>query len=346
MTTSDRPKFVLLTGGTGYIGHRVLDELLKAGYRVRATSRPPKVPVLKSCFPNAGDKLEVVVISDLVEVKWEDHLQDIDAVIHVAAPVFRPGVGSQEIYDAAIIGTKRLLESVGQSKTVKRFVFTNSVGAFFKPDWSNVFQDVTFDETTWSDVEDIDPSTAPPDATYLASKAIAEKLVWKAADKSPHIDFSVVFPPCVYGKFLDTYPHPVDETDFNANMFLYWLIKDKAPFPPFPSIAQANLSDVARIHVLALTGKKLEGGRKKRLIITSGNMPWDQAVEYLKEKRPGLKDRLPDVTKASLPPHHFKLDTKLTKEVVGVAQESMISWQNTLLEVIDWVADWEKKKAS
>jgi hypothetical protein len=148
----------------------------------------------------------------------------------------------------------------------------------------------------------------------------------------------------VYGKFLDTYPLPADEVGFNANRFLYCLIKDKAAFPPFPCIAQANLSDVARIHVLALTGKKLEAGRKKRLIVTSGNMPWDQAVEYLKEKRPGLKDRLPDVTKASLPPHHFKLDMKLTQEVTGVGQESLISWQDTLLEVIDWVIDWEKKE--
>jgi hypothetical protein len=145
---------------------------------------------------------------------------------------------------------------------------------------------------------------------------------------------------------LDTYAQPAEEEDLNANGFLYWLIKDKAPFPPFPVIAQANLRDVGRAHVLALTGKKLEDGRKKRLIITSGHMPWDQAVDYLKEKRPELKDRLPDVANATLPPHHFKLDTKLTKEVIGVEQESLVSWQVTLLEVIDWIVDWEKKKTS
>jgi hypothetical protein len=127
-------------------------------------------------------------------------------------------------------------------------------------------------------------------------------------------------------------------------MFLYWLLDSNKPFPPFPSISQANNRDIARVHVRALTGKRLSDGRKKRLIVTSGNMPWDEAVTFLKEKRPELKDRLPDVSKATLPPNHFTLDTKLTTEVTGLKTEDLITWQETLLEVVDWVVDWEKKK--
>jgi len=346
ISASERPKFVLLTGGSGYVGHKVLDELLQAGYKVRATCRPPKVPILQSCFPNAGDQLEIAVIEDLVEADWKEHFQGINAVIHVAGPVFRPGVTSKEIYDTIIVGTQRLLQFVCQSKNVKHFVYTGTVGAFFQPDWSNIFQDIVFDETTFLDIDDIDPNSARPDATYIASKAIAEKRLWEVAEKHSHIDFSVVLLPCVYGRFLDTYPSPRTENGFNANKFLYSLIKDNAPFPPYPSISQVNLRDAARVHIHALSADRVEIGRKKRLIITSGNMPWDQAVDYLKEKRPELKDRLPDVTRASLPPHHFRLDTRVTKEVLGLGEQDLISWQDTLLEVIDWVVEWEKEAVS
>jgi len=344
MSINQKPNRVLLTGGTGCVGHRVLSELLKSGYKVRATARPSKAHVLKDTYPNAGDQLEVYEMQDLVVADWTEPLKDVDAVVHVAAPVYHPGVTAKQIYDSAVVGTRRLIDAVGASGHVKRFVLTGSIGAFFTPDFSNVFTDVTFDENTFAEIDDFDPTTYPPDASYIASKTISDKVLWKAAEKYTNVDFTVVFPPCVYGAYIPTYPTPQDLPGLNANKFLYDLIKPDAAFPPFPVIALAHSIDIARAHVKALTAPRLTDGRKKRLIMCAGYMPWVDAVAHIKAKRPELAARCVDIDeekKAKIPPVHFKLDTKLTDEVLGKWEK--VKWEDLLIEVVDWLLDWEKK---
>ncbi|KAJ7154754.1 hypothetical protein C8R46DRAFT_443093 [Mycena filopes] len=149
---------VVVTGGTGHVGSMVIDELLKGGYTVRATARPGKVKRLKDTYPNANDKLEIVEMIDILADagKWPEILQGADAVIHVACPLYQPGVTSEEIYDGANRGTQKLLDAVGKS-SVKRFVITGSTGVFFKPDFSSIMDKVVYDHNTWAEIEDMDP---------------------------------------------------------------------------------------------------------------------------------------------------------------------------------------------
>lgn len=42
MTNSAEPRLILVTGATGYIGGRLVPELLEAGYRVRVLARRPE----------------------------------------------------------------------------------------------------------------------------------------------------------------------------------------------------------------------------------------------------------------------------------------------------------------
>jgi len=338
---------ILLTGGSGVLGHRMLNELLTSGHKVRVTSRPNKVSLLRSLNPGfSSDVFDISIIEDLVTADYTEALKGIDAVIHLASPVSNGGATPQELYEVAVTGTQRVLTAAGECKTVKRFVMAGSVGGFFKLDYSNVTADVVFDENTFRELEDIDPTKYNRHETYLACKTITDKLVWKAADRYPDIDFTVIYPPCVYGAFLDGYPTPPDVPSLNANQFIYQLLTPNAVFPPFPVIAQVHTKDVTRAHILALTAPPLSSGRRKRLILTSGEMPWIEAVEYLKAQRPDLAWRVVNITeeaKASLPRFLFKLDTKLTEEVLGLNSDNMINWREALLEVADWVLEWEKK---
>ncbi|KXN84550.1 hypothetical protein AN958_12336 [Leucoagaricus sp. SymC.cos] len=186
MANMIKPYLVLVTGGTGYVGAEVVDQLLFEGYRVRATARPPKIETLKNTYPDANGKLEVVEMADLVSdaEKWPVILQGVNAVIHIAGSVYHPGVTSEEIYSAAIEGTQNLLDAL-ENSLVTCFVLTSSIAAFFKPDFSNIMDQTVYDHNTWSDIDDINPEEHEPSYTYVACKAISDKLVWKAAEKYP-----------------------------------------------------------------------------------------------------------------------------------------------------------------
>jgi len=246
---------------------------------------------------------------------------------------------------AATTVMKRILKAACESGTVKKFVHTGAIGVFFNMDFSNVLTNVTFDENTWSSVEegDVDPTTMQPFNTYVGAKIISEKLMWRAAEQYPHMDCTSILTTCVYGRFLPNYPAPQKEDDFNGNKFIYQFIKTKDRyFPPVPMTAVIHNRDNARAHVRSLAAPPLPKGEKKRLITTAGYMPWDEAVEYIKEKRPELKDRLPDMSKITLPAEHFVLDNKLTEKVLGMKSSDMIQWREILLESLDFLLEWEK----
>ncbi|KAJ7983126.1 hypothetical protein DFH06DRAFT_1172490 [Mycena polygramma] len=351
-----RPNLVMVTGGTGHVGAMVIDQLLKEGYTVRATARPSKVETLKNTYPGAKGTLEVVPMTDIVldAGKWPEILQGVDAVIHVACPVYHPDTTSEHIYTSALEGTQKLLDAVAQSSSVKRFILTGSFGTFFKPDYSSIMDKAVYDHNTWSEIEDIDPKEHDPSYTYIASKIISEKLTWKAAEKSPRVDFTTILPTMVYGWWLENYPAPKSVKELNANWFLYELTQNR--FPPYP---MGNLRDVvhnrdvAKSHVLALTAPVLPRGQKKRFIVTQGATTWAETIQFLKEPETVAKfkerghdivSRLPQIS-AEWMQSQFVLDSSLTETVLGLKKGDYITWKEILLEVLPNLLDWEKAHA-
>ncbi|KAF7345045.1 Nadph-dependent methylglyoxal reductase gre2 [Mycena venus] len=276
-----------------------------------------------------------------------------DAVIHIAGPVYHPGTTSQEIYDAAIGDTQKLLDALADS-SVQRFILTTSVAAFFKPDFSNIMDKTVYDHNTWSEIEDIDPKEHEPPYTYVACKAISNKLVWKAAEKYPHIDFTTIFPPTLYGWFPEKYPVPKTVAELNGNKFIYELIQKGVSFPTWPIATIAHTRDVARAHVLALTAPALPKDgpyNKQRLIISLRSMTWVDAIQFLREPENVAKleasghgdivERLPDVAKAGMQ-SQYSLNPILMEKVLGLKKSDYISWKEILLEVMPNLLDWEK----
>src|SRR3954452_192431 len=119
MTThiSDR---VLITGGAGFIGSHVADQLLQLGYRVRALDNlNPQVHgqhAKRPVYLDACVELQVGDVRDPAAVRRA--LEGADSVIHLAAAV---GVG-QSMYqmrsymDINSVGTATLLEQIANRK--------------------------------------------------------------------------------------------------------------------------------------------------------------------------------------------------------------------------------------
>lgn len=126
-------KRVLITGGAGFIGSHVADELLRQGHRVRALdSLCAQVHGEDACRPAYLDPDVELVVGDVRDRAAVDRaLADVDLVIHLAAKV---GVG-QSMYELGEytsvnnLGTAVLLEALIQ-RPVERLVVASSMSIY------------------------------------------------------------------------------------------------------------------------------------------------------------------------------------------------------------------------
>lgn len=123
-------KHVLITGGCGFIGRHLTDELLDHGYRVRILdSMVEQVHGLAEGLRNERAELVIGDVRDASALRIA--LADIDMVVHLAAEV---GVG-QSMYEIARyvgandLGTAVLLEELIETP-VERIVVASSMSVY------------------------------------------------------------------------------------------------------------------------------------------------------------------------------------------------------------------------
>ncbi|MCC9135517.1 SDR family NAD(P)-dependent oxidoreductase [Pontibacter silvestris] len=124
---------VLITGGAGFIGSHLADELLSQGYEVRALDNLSEQVHGKGCVrpEYLHDDVELVVGDVRNREDVEKALEGVDAVFHFAAMV---GVGQsmyeiKEYTDVNNIGTTVLLEALIK-KPVKKLVVASSMSIY------------------------------------------------------------------------------------------------------------------------------------------------------------------------------------------------------------------------
>ena len=64
-----------------------------------------------------------------------------------------------------------------------------------------------------------------------------------------------------------------------------------------------------------------------------------EAIDYLRQQRTVIADRLPDVSLAG-DQSQFRLDTNITERILGIKDEAYISWRVSFLEVVDYLLEW------
>lgn len=119
-------KKILVTGGTGFLGAYILQELVQKGYEVRAIRRSQQTPfyisgsVLSKIEWVSGDILDVVSLTE--------NMQGIDAVIHAAGKVSFEGRDRSQLFRINVEGTANVVNAAIECN-VSRFVHISSVGA-------------------------------------------------------------------------------------------------------------------------------------------------------------------------------------------------------------------------
>ncbi|MBB6144474.1 nucleoside-diphosphate-sugar epimerase [Silvibacterium bohemicum] len=108
---------VLVTGGSGFVGAHCIDQLLRAGYRVRTTVRSLKREAdVRAMLNVAGsprlDALSFVAADLSADAGWTEAVQSCRFVLHVASPF--PGKAPKhedELIVPARDGTLRVLRA-------------------------------------------------------------------------------------------------------------------------------------------------------------------------------------------------------------------------------------------
>ncbi|KAF9001805.1 NAD(P)-binding protein [Hymenopellis radicata] len=338
---------VLVTGASGFVGTHVITLLLKEGYAVRGTARPGRIDSLKAAPISQHPDFSLVQVEDIAESDLTEAMAGVSAVIHVASPLAGQGDAAKMI-KAARGGVLNILRSALNAGISKVVITSSSVTMM---GFDEVYKNGTIISQAFRDLDEEDVlNTDPSDFIniYSGSKILAEKAAWDFVQANPSIDLATIHPFTIVGPVNDQFPDP-DPTRLGANIMIHLLLNGE-PGRPLPEwLAKplvphfCDVRDVAKAHVRALQVDTLSRNvSDKRYLVCGGHFSWKQAVSYLEQTMPQLKERLPDVTDApDLPQEVASIDVSLARDSLQL--DGFIGWEQMLVDTVESLLVLENK---
>lgn len=252
----------LVTGGTGFVGRAVVEELLATGREVRVLARDLDHPAL------AGLEVELA-LGDLRDPgSLAAAVRGCHRVFHVAAD-YRLWVPDPEVmYAVNVQGTKDLLAAATEAGVIS-LVFTSTVGTLGNPGDGRPGNEET--SVTLNDMV----------GHYKRSKFLTEQVVLEAARKG--FPVVLVHPSAPVGPW-DSRPTPTGQmiVDF---------VKGRMPAYLETGLNLVHVRDVAQGHLLA----EEKGRMGEKYILGNQNLSLSQIFQELSEITaiPAPRVRLP-----------------------------------------------------
>lgn len=180
----------LVTGGSGFVGGRLIQILLSHGWRVRALARSEQAMeavLAQGAEPVLGSLDDASSLAAAVK--------ECDVVFHVAA-YFKLWGDPAEFERSNVQGTSNLLQAADRG-SVKRFVQLGAAAVVMgdREPMLRVNESLPRQERSW--------------APYSASKARSEALVLNA-NRPGVFETVVVRPPMIWGPGMPTLDHMID----------------------------------------------------------------------------------------------------------------------------------------
>ncbi len=167
-----------VTGGSGFVGRRLIPTLREQGHTVRALGRSEAA---RSVVREAGAEPCEGDLSDVEALKRG--MEGCDVVFHSAASLKQWGPRA-EFFEANVRGTENVLEAA-RAVGVKRMVHVGTEAAFV-------------DGTPMVNMDETRPLPEKPIGNYASTKNAAERLVLSV--NSPELTTVVVRPRFIWGK--------------------------------------------------------------------------------------------------------------------------------------------------
>lgn len=178
---------VFVTGGTGFLGRRVVKALCEDGLRVRCLVRPSSdVSALRDFVGQDHWPAVEVVAGELSDVdSCRKLIDDCDTVAHVAAAL---GGSTAVMFLNTVIPTRHLLAAAAQAG-VRRFVQVSSFGVYGAAELST---GALLNEST-----PLDPHPELRDP-YSYSKIVQEQVAWEARAQT-NLPLVIIRPGVIFG---------------------------------------------------------------------------------------------------------------------------------------------------
>jgi len=237
-------KIVCVTGAGGFIASWLVKLLLEKGYTVKGTVRNPDDKKNDHLRALEGAKERLILCkADLLDYDaLRLAIEGCHGVFHTASPVTDD---PEQMVEPAVRGTRYVIDAAADAGTVRRVVFTSSIGAVtMNP---NRGPDVVVDESCWSDLDFCKKTKN----WYCYGKAVAEQAAVEAA-KERGIDLVVVNPVLVIGPLL--------QQTVNASIVHIMKYLDGSA-KKYTNAVQAyvDVRDVAQAHVRVFEAEEASG---------------------------------------------------------------------------------------
>ncbi|CAO2837312.1 unnamed protein product [Amaranthus hypochondriacus] len=275
-SSREEVKKVCVTGASGYIASWIVKLLLDRGYTVNATVRslndPKRVDHLLN-LDGAKERLHLFEANLLEQDSFDAAIQGCHGVFHTASPVkFDVANPQAEILDPAIKGTLNVLSSCAKFPSIKRVVFTSSMGAVLLTG-TPLTPETVVDET-WFSVPQVCEKHHMK--WYLLSKTLAEETAWKYS-KENGIDMVSINPSIVIGPLL--------QPTLNASSIAVLSLITGSETYRNETFGWVHVKDVAEAHILAFETPSANG----RYLLNESVHHVSEAVKLLRELYPNLK---------------------------------------------------------
>lgn len=330
---SSASSLLLITGATGHVGFRTLFHSLREGLKVRAAVRSENKALrllsrlsaeLGPDYTHLLQSLSFVIVPDItVDGAFDNAMQDVTHVIHVASPLLtgaaKPPIESEFADDyfitPAVRGTLSLLESADASGTVRRVVITSSIVAL-----------VPIAQMEGTEVRPANQPVRPTDrvpftsgpyhsefAAYANSKIAALQAAesWYA-DMRPAFDIIHLHPSFVLGR--NGMVSTPNECMKGTNAMILGMLLGKNFGSAFAG-ATVHVDDVARCHVIAAAGFRTEPGCTS--FILSQKSRWNDAKAVSKRLFPEAVAKKILVSSGDIGTTHIPIDASETEETFG-----------------------------
>lgn len=312
---------VLVTGGSGYLGTRLIADLLKTGVQVRTTVRSlESEPALRAAVHRGGADnagLSVVVASLTSDEGWVNAVAGVDGVYHLASPM----VQSQNPDDVVIPardGALRVLRAA-RDVSVPRVVLTSSFAAIgYSPKRVR-----DYDERDWTS-----PDT-PGLPAYPLSKAVAERAAWDFIEaEGGDTELAVLNPTWIAG--------PTLTSDARSSLQIFTaMLSGHLEATPRQRFGVADVRDVASAHIAAMTTPEAAG--KRFLLLADGpTTTFLEVANVLRERFGEWAAKVPteEVPGDELPA--LVIHNERAKRVLGFSPRPMV---DTIVETVESIRD-------
>ena len=260
---------VLVTGANGFVASWLVKRLVEAGVTVHGTVRdisdPRKVTHLNQISKKGPGKIKLFQADLLESGSYLDAMKKCTIVFHAASPFIidakRINNPQKDFYDPIVNGTKNILQTVDDTKTVKKVVLTSSIVAVYGDlNECSTSPQGMLSEKDWNKTSSINH------IPYSYSKTMGEKLAWEKVEQQNRWELIAINPRVVVGPSIAGFS--TSGSDDMIKSFANGALKAGAPPVAFGMV---DVRDVAEAHVRAAFMKNAQG----RYIIL------DKAVSFL-----------------------------------------------------------------